>query len=128
MLALSGLHLSIIWALLGVFCIGRWRTPFTMLMISTIWAYVLFAAMPPSAVRAAIMLTLMSVATLTGRQGASLNTLAFAAIIILLFSPSSIYDLGFQLSFTAVAFIVVFTNPVMNFLPLQWRIAHPWAT
>lgn len=127
-LALSGLHLGIIWAVLGVFCIGRWRTPFTMLMISTIWTYVLFAAMPPSAVRAAIMLTLMSVATLTGRQGASLNTLAFAAIAILLFSPSGIYDLGFQLSFTAVAFIVVFTNPVMNLLPLQWRIAHPWAT
>lgn len=124
-LALSGLHLGIIWALLGVFCIGRWRTPFTMLMIATVWAYVLFAALPPSAVRAAIMLTVMSAATLTGRHGASLNTLAFAAMVILLFSPSSIYDLGFQLSFTAVAFIVVLTNPVMNLLPQQWRITHP---
>lgn len=127
-LALSGLHLGIIWALFGIICPWRRRIPFTMLMIATVWAYVLFAALPPSAVRAAIMLTLMSLATLTGRHGASLNTLSFAAIIILLFSPSSIYDLGFQLSFTAVAFIVVFTNPVMNLLPLQWRIAHPWAT
>lgn len=127
-LALSGLHLSIIWALLGALCPWRRRTPFTMLMIATMWTYVLFAALPPSAVRAAIMLTLMSLATLTGRQGASLNTLAFAAIIILLFSPSDIYDIGFQLSFTAVAFIVVFTNPILNFLPHQWRIAHPWIT
>lgn len=127
-LALSGLHLGIIWALLGVFCIGHWRTPFTMLIIATVWAYVLFAALPPSAVRAAIMLTVMSAATLTGRQGASLNTLAFAATMILLFSPSSIYDLGFQLSFTAVAFIVVLTNPVMNLMPQQWRITHPFIT
>lgn len=127
-LALSGLHLGIIWALLGVICPWRRRVPFTMFMIVTVWTYVLFAALPPSAVRAAIMLTLMSLATLTGRQGASLNTLAFAAIIILLFSPPAVYDLGFQLSFAAVAFIVVFTNPIISFLPTKWRVTHPWTT
>lgn len=127
-LALSGLHLGIIWSLLCVLCLGRWRTAGSMIALLTIWAYVMFAGMPVSAVRAAVMLTVMSLASLTNRRGSSLNTLAFAAIIILLISPSALYDVGFQLSFVAVAFIVIFTTPFMNILSPKWRSRHPWLT
>ena len=123
-LALSGLHLGIIWAMFGIFCIGRWRTLGIMLSLLTIWAYTMLVGLPSSAVRAAIMLTICSVASLTGRRGASLNALAFAAIIILIVNPVAIHDLGVQLSFSAVAFILVFTSPFTNIVSREWQMRH----
>ena len=123
-LALSGLHLGIIWALFGILCIGRWRILGIMLSLFTIWAYTMLVGLPPSAVRAAIMLTICSVASLTGRRGASLNALAFAAMIILIANPVAIHDLGVQLSFSAVAFILVFTTPFTNIISREWQTRH----
>lgn len=123
-LALSGLHLGIIWALFGVLCVGRWRTAGTMVALLTIWAYVMFVGLPPSAVRAAIMLTVCSIATMSGRRGSSLNALAFAALIILMITPTAIHDLGFQLSFAAVAFILIFSQPLTEIVPAEWRQRH----
>ena len=123
-LALSGLHLGIIWSIFNIFCIGRLRTLGTMLSLFTIWAYTLFVGLPPSAVRAAIMLTIYSLANLTNRQGASLNALAFSAIIILIINPVAIYDLGMQLSFSAVAFIIIFVPPFTNIVSQKWRLRH----
>lgn len=123
-LALSGLHLTIIWSLFGIVFIGRWRMMSTMLSLATIWAYTMLVGLPPSAVRAAIMLTVCSVASLTGRKGASLNSLAFAAIVIFIINPAAIHDLGVQLSFSAVAFILLFMQPFTDIIPQEWQASH----
>lgn len=109
-LALSGLHLGIIYTLLTLLLGGRrslFTVPFSLFTIVSVWAFVLLVGMPVSVVRAAVMLTVYSLLTLGRRDRMSVNTLAFTAIVILVASPLSLFDVGFQLSFVAVLSILL---------------------
>ena len=121
-LALSGLHLGIIYMMLSLL-IGyrRHRLLGECVLLLSIWAYVFIVGLPASAVRAAIMLTLYGLVGLGNRDKMSLNTLSFAAILMLVVNPMLLYDVGFQLSFLSVAGIVVCYRPFYELLPLSWR-------
>lgn len=107
-LALSGLHLGIIYSLLSLMIVGRrWRMVSQMLIILAIWAFVFLVGMSVSVVRSAVMLTTYALLTLGRREKMSLNTLAFAAMILLMLNPLSLFDVGFQMSFAAVASILL---------------------
>lgn len=117
-LALSGLHVGIIYAVISLlfsffgksgygFIIRQW------LVILTLWAFVFIVGMSASIVRAAIMLTLFSWGNLYHRSGFTYNSLAAAAFLILIFQPSYLFDVGFQMSFAAV-FAILFFNPLLN--------------
>ena len=102
-LALSGLHLGIIYGILQfLFTAGgfarRMRVPAQAVIIVFIWIYALMAGMPASLIRAAIMYSLVSLAVIMGRKAVTLNNLFVAAFLILLFNPMSLFDIGFQLS------------------------------
>ena len=113
-LALSGMHLGIIYFLLSfLFVRMRWRVAGQLFTLPVIWLFVLMVGLSPSVVRAATMLTVYGFVSLLGRRSFSLNTLALAAIIMLIVSPLSLWDVGFQLSFMAVLGIIVF-SPVFN--------------
>lgn len=110
-LAISGLHLSLLYGMLQLLMFGatrhpRLRIPSHVLLIGFVWVFVFIAGFPVSLQRAAIMCTLVSLAQIFGRETATLNSLSLAALIILLGNPLSLTDVGFQLSFTAVFFIV----------------------
>ena len=121
-LSLSGLHLSIIYAMLSlVFFRRRNSVAAQVLIICAIWAYVFIVGLPVSAVRSAIMLTVYSFVTLLNRNSMSLNTLAVAAVALLVANPLDFYDVGFQLSFMSVACIVVFYRPLYLLLPQAAR-------
>ena len=126
-LALSGMHLSIIYALLSLLALGR-RGGMVRecLLLFAIWAYVFLVGMAPSVLRSAIMITVYSVMGLTGRSRMSVNALAFAAIVLLVANPFVLYDIGFQLSFMAVAFIIVFSF-VFGLVPYKYQQEHPVA-
>lgn len=125
-LALSGLHLGIIYALLSLFTVGRrWQVATQALVIVCIWAFVFLVGMPVSVVRAAIMLTVYALMSLGHRDKMSLNVLAFTAILILLFHPRSLYDVSFQLSFAAVASILLFLPLMEALFPPKYLQAHP---
>lgn len=107
-IALSGMHLSMIYLLLSMFFIGhRLAVVRETLLVVAIWLYVFMVGMSPSVVRSAIMISVYSVVGLTGRDRMSLNVLAFAALIMLVANPFCLYDIGFQLSFLSVAAILV---------------------
>ena len=107
-LALSGLHLGIIYSLLSLMIVGRrWRMVSQMLIILAIWAFVFLVGMSVSVVRSSVMLTTYALLTLGRREKMSLNTLAFAAMILLMLNPLSLFDVGFQMSFVAVASILL---------------------
>ena len=59
----------------------------------------------PPAVRSFVMISLFLLGLLLGRKGAWLNSLLFAAFLLVLWSPDVLYGISFQLSFTAVLFI-----------------------
>lgn len=120
-LALSGLHLGIIFSILTMFfdafgMLRWWRVLSRFFVIATVWGYVLMVGMPTSAVRSAIMLTVCSLVAVSGRDTKTLNSLTLAAILILLANPMSLFDVGFQMSFVAVAFIVLFAVPVVRYI------------
>lgn len=81
----------------------------------------------PSVVRSAIMLTLLQISPVINRNVNKYNSLAAAALIILIFNPLQLYSLGFQLSFSAVLGIFFFYTPLINIFKthkkwLKWVI------
>lgn len=108
-LAVSGLHIGIIFQLIILLLGGKRRSKLTIILSTTIvWAYVIFIGFPASAVRAATMLSIYCMVLLSLRPDPTLNTLALAYIIMVLVNPFNIFDIGFQMSFLAVGSILLF--------------------
>ena len=127
-LALSGLHLGIIYMLLS-WLIGarRWRTVSQFVIILSIWAFVFLVGLSTSVVRAAIMLTTYAILSLGHRDKMSLNTLAFTAIVMLLVNPLSLFDVGFQMSYAAVGSILLFLPLLEDLVPMHFLLDRPVA-
>lgn len=112
LLALSGTHVGIVASLVAMamfplllFGIGSWRN---ILVAAIIWFYVFATGSQPSVVRSATMLTAFLGARMLSRQDSSFNSLMLAAIVVLVFNPGALFDLGFQLTFAAVGGILIF--------------------
>ncbi|GAB6905875.1 DNA internalization-related competence protein ComEC/Rec2 [Desulfosarcina cetonica] len=114
LLAISGLHVGIV-ASVAFFGLGWLFTRFPALLwrgwsrrwaavgtLVPVLAYGVLAGMTPSTQRAVIMVGLFLTAVVIGRRHDILNTLALAALIILIIFPPSIFTISFQLSFAAV--------------------------
>lgn len=72
-----------------------------------VWCYGLLAGMSPSTQRAVIMVTVFLAAFLLERPQDTLNSVALAAVTILIIQPPSLFAVSFQLSFAAVVAIVL---------------------
>ena len=119
LLALSGAHTAIlIFVLLGML---RWlRLPDTGALISVLALLLLFVLLVegrPSVVRAAVMAGLYLTGKTLCKDVHLLNTLALAALVLLFLNPLQIFDLGFQLTFTATLTIVLFLPNLRRILP-----------
>ena len=126
-LAVSGLHTGIIYGvLLWLLTLGghvkpryenragRWTI--SLVIISVMWFYAWLTGMTPSVVRAVLMVTIFEVGRMAYRQAISLNTIAAAAVLILLVKPTDLWSASFQLSFTATAAIVLFAKHMELYL------------
>ena len=124
-LALSGLHVGfialIIWWLLFPLDNLRQNRLRLVITLAAIVGFALFTGASPSVVRATVMIGFVFASLIFYRRSASLNALAMAALAILLFSPSSLYNVGFQLSFTTVAALLVFAR-----LPERFKSRYRW--
>lgn len=124
-LALSGLHLSIIYTLLSLsFCRQRWQIVSQVLIVISIWLFVFLVGMSSSVVRSAVMLTVYALLSLGDRSRMSVNTLAFTAIIMLMVHPLSLFDIGFQLSFLAVLSILIWYPVFEGVIPQSFLMSH----
>ena len=132
-LALSGLHLGIIYFVFS-FMTARWRRRYHHwsrpvsegLILITMWSYVVLVGMSPSVVRAAIMMTVYSLLSLQNRNRSSLNALAFTAIIMLVADPMILFNICFQLSFVAVAFILLYQGRIYSLIPSSTHPIVKW--
>ena len=126
-LALSGLHLGIIYTLISFLIVGRrWQMVSQLFCILSIWAFVFLVGMSVSVVRSAIMLTVYALLSLGHRDKMSVNTLAFAAMVMLLVSPRSLFDIGFQMSFVAVLSILLWLPVFMGVFSERFLMEHRW--
>lgn len=128
-LAISGLHIGIILAILSLILrpIDFLGIRFLRICISAIAVlfFLFITGMSISAIRATIMSCCIMVAILTHRKSVSINSICLAAIIILSISPYAVYNVGFQLSFTAVTTIILLAsriNPVSPRRRIMFKI------
>ena len=125
LLALSGLHLSVIYVVLSLIVVRRrWNVWGQVAAVAAIWGYVLLVGMPASVVRAALMITLYASAAAAGNDGMVGNNIGIAATLMLLFNPYCLWDVGFQMSFAAVLAIFVFFLPIYRVVPKEWTFTH----
>lgn len=124
-LALSGLHMSILFTLLSLL-LRPWRRQWLaqLFILLLVWSYVVLVGFSPSVVRSATMLTMFSLVTMTERNGVTLNTLSLAAIVLLWVRPLTLYDIGFQMSFMAVLGIVLLQRPINRIVPFKFLLRH----
>ena len=117
-LCISGLHLSIV-AGLFFFLFQRFFSFFTPILIRglarkgaalmtlfPLACYALISGFSPATQRALIMVSVVMISLIMERESITLNSLAAAAILILLFKPAALFSISFQLSFAAVIFII----------------------
>ena len=114
LLAISGLHVAIMLGAalaLGRLAFGgaRWAL---LLALVAIWVYALVSGMSPSVTRAALMGSVFLLARALGREGASLPALAAAAATMTALDPRLLGNVSFQLSFTAVAGLLLLAPPL----------------
>jgi competence protein ComEC len=110
LLAISGLHISIIIAMFlsfGILVFGRRRSIYIWLTLILTWLYTLLAGMHPPIIRAAIMGSLFLIAEYLGRQRSAIIALAFAAAVMVGVQPNLLWTVSFQLSFLAMAGLIL---------------------
>lgn len=117
-LAVSGLHVGIIYTvLLLLTSILLTRSRFfktkQIIIIISLWLYAIMTGLSPSIIRATIMLSIFAANTFFSGRTHPFNTLFFTAFLILLFNPLCLYDISFQMSFTAV-FAILFFGPTLK--------------
>lgn len=132
-LALSGLHLGILFCLFSMMLRpGRRSVVAVLLAVLPVWAFALLTGLGPSVVRSALMLSLSAIFSLRHGGKLSLNVVALAAIIMLLANPYTLFDVGFQLSFMSV-FAILLLTPLLDSLwprDFLWRhglVRRLWA-
>lgn len=116
-MAVSGMHLSVWVLFIGYLFekLGKHRKMSVIIMSVTVFSVMLISCFSPSVQRAGAMVLLHLVGRLIGRKSDGLNSLGFAAIILMLFNPYIAVNIGFQLSFLSVLSIYLFAIPLINF-------------
>lgn len=124
-LALSGLHFGMVYTLI-LLLVFPWRRHFmaTVFTLFAIWIYAFFVGLSPSVVRSASMLTVYALVSFDHRQRSSVSVLSFVALVLLLFSPLTLYDVSFQLSFISVLAILLSYPLLVRLLPDRYLQRH----
>lgn len=111
--AVSGLHVSLIVGFVQLLCLRRRRLASAV----SIAAMLLFAAMlgfPASVVRAVVMNSMLLLAPLVHRENDTPTALGFALLLLLAVNPWAAADVSLQLSFGATAGIVLWARPLQR--------------
>ncbi len=127
-LCVSGLHVGIIylvslWMLgfLKRLKAGRFARPVILLCI--IWVYALITGLSPSVMRASLMISFIIFGDSMKRHRSVYNSLMASALVLIVFNPLIIFQLGFQLSYAAVIAIISLQKPIYNWFYCKNKIA-----
>ena len=132
-LSVSGLHVGLVFLLLNFILKFPQQRFFIllkgMLILLSIWFYAALTGLSPSVIRSATMFSFVIIGNIFNRNGNIYNTLLASAFIILLADPKLIFDIGFQLSYLAVAGIVFFYPFISGWIkPENKLIEKIWQT
>jgi competence protein ComEC len=114
--AVAGLHVGIVARLLWIMAIMA-RLPrnwATLLIIPALFFYAAVTGLHTSSVRAAVMSAVLLGGVIAERRAFAFNGLAAAATLILAWDTQELFAVGFQLSFSVVAAILVLDEPTFR--------------
>lgn len=111
--AVSGMHLAFLAGLISAL-LGKRRRRTALVLIPTVLMFMVVAGSTPSVVRAAVMVILLQLAPLFGRERDDMTALAFALLVLLIANPYAAASVGLQLSFAAVAGILLFSGGIQE--------------
>ncbi len=111
-LAVSGLHVGLIYIILGFLFSGIKQTKFGVfiypaLLIIFLWSYAFISGFSPSVQRATVMFTFIIAGNVLRRPVNIYNSLTASALVLMLNNPNVLFEVGFQLSYMAVFGIVL---------------------
>ncbi len=123
LLALSGMHAAIIYGIINLmlfFLSFSYKTLKYKTLIASIFifSFTYITGSGASVLRAAIMITIWKSLAATGRGGSRWSAWLISACIILLIDPLQIHNIGFQLSFAAVAGIIALYPAIQSSLSI----------
>ena len=128
-IAISGLHLGMIYGLLVLLLKPfrklkwiRWLKPLLILLV--LWSFSLLAGAAASILRSAVMFSFIVIGESLGRKTNIYNTLAASAFCLLVYNPYFFWDVGFQLSYTAVLSIVLFMKPIYKLIYFKNKLLN----
>lgn len=112
-LAISGLHLGIIFLILNyvlmpMVFVRHGRFLRSVLIILILWAYAFVSGLSASVLRSAFMLSVVQLSLMTVWRYNSYNALFSSAFVLVLINPGFIYDISFQMSYLALFSILFF--------------------
>lgn len=131
LLAVSGLHVGIVmlfarWVFSLLKRLPRGRFLQTLATVCAVWGFALLTGASPSVLRAATLFSFLTVGKLLGGRGSSINSLFVSAWLLLIVNPYFLFQLGFQLSYLAVFFILWLMPAWSSLLATKRGIGRKW--
>lgn len=127
-LAVSGTHVGMLYVglmflLARVRFKGRWKLLETLLILLAIWGFTFLTGATASVLRASVMFSTYMLGKAFRRDAPAWNVLPASAFGLLLYNPYFLFDVGFQLSYAAVAGMVFFYARFYKMFPPMPRWA-----
>ena len=128
-LAVSGLHIGIILIILQFLLrplrmLPKGKFIITIVSLITLWLYAVLAGLSPSIVRAVTMFSALVIGLALNKPSNVYNSLFISMLILLLIHPFYIFEVGFQLSYLAVFFIVWLQPKISTLWKPKYKIVN----
>jgi competence protein ComEC len=117
-LSVSGMHVGVVYVVMA-FLLSflnknqRQKVLKTIFITLFLWGYAFITGLSPAVIRATLMFTFVALATCFDRKSQIYNTIFMSILGMLLYNPNFLYDVGFQLSYSAVLSIIFF-QPIVT--------------
>lgn len=132
-LAVSGLHVGILYIILAFLFrpLMRWKYGKllqSILIVLLLWGFAILSGLSPSVTRAVTMFSFFALAKLLNRETNGINTLFLSFLTLLIINPLWLFQVGFQLSYLAVFFIVWLQPHLFKIgYSKYWVLRKSWA-
>ena len=117
-LSVSGMHVGVVYVVIA-FLLSfldksqKKKILKSIIIILFLWAYAFLSGMSAAVIRAALMFSFVAFAYCLERKSQIYNTIFMSALVMLIYNPNFLYDVGFQLSYSAVLSIIFF-QPIVD--------------
>ena len=127
-LSVSGMHVGVVYVviafLLSFLNKNQRQRVFKVIFIALfLWTYAFVTGLSPAVIRATLMFTFVAVAGCFNRKSLIYNSIFMSVLVMLIYNPNFLFDVGFQLSYSAVLSIIYFQPIISKLLSPKGKIA-----